>query len=113
MDASTNTQNTQRLTFAARLRDTLDTQDVSVRELSRRLSPDNPEAQRPAIHRWLRGKNPSRRSRRRVAEALGLPPDFFLADDEEEEDPLPSLDDFLRLHIERIIAEVAAARVTA
>jgi hypothetical protein len=77
----------KRLTFALQLRQAIDGQDVSVRELARRLNPENPEAPRSGLHKWLKGKHvPSRSSRRTVAVALGLPADHFLDDDDTEED---------------------------
>jgi transcriptional regulator with XRE-family HTH domain len=77
----------RRLTFALRLRQAMDEQSISIRELSRRLSPDNPEGTRSLIHKWLKGKHvPSRTSRRAVAIAMGVSPDHFLEDDDSEED---------------------------
>lgn len=67
--------------FSKRLREQLDVQGVSIRELSRRLDPVSPETARSNIHGWLRGEHvPSRLSRRALARALELPPDFFEGD---------------------------------
>lgn len=68
----------QRVTFAAKLREALDGKGVSVRGLARTINPLSPETARSNLMRWLRGSHePSRISRRAVAEALGLPADFF------------------------------------
>lgn len=75
-----------RLTFAVQLRNAMDDNNVSIRELARRLNPENPEAIRSGIHKWLRGKHlPSRTSRRTVAAALGLPIRHFIDDDPDSE----------------------------
>lgn len=78
----------RRLRFAVKLREALDQQGQSVRGLSKRLNPENPETARSSLQKWLRGRHvPSRASRRSVAVALGLPPDHF-GDEDEEEDPV-------------------------
>lgn len=67
--------------FNIQLRADLDELDVSVRELARRLNPENPEGARSGIHKWLRGDHfPSRSSRRQVAQALGFTADRYLDD---------------------------------
>lgn len=71
------------------------------------------------VLRWEKGKvSPTRRFQERLAQVLGEPPEYFAngadADsDDDEEDPLPSLDEFLRAHIERMVAEASARMVTA
>lgn len=87
MAATSISRTRAKLTFAVQLRQAIDTEDISVRELARRLNPENPEAPRSGLHKWLAGKHvPSRTSRRAVARALGLSPDHFLDDDDSEED---------------------------
>ena len=82
----------RRLRFAVELRAAIDDKGVSVRALSRKLNPRSPETARSNLMRWLRGAHvPSRTSRRAVAVALGLPADYFGADDDEEEDPVADL----------------------
>lgn len=69
------------VTFADKLHAALDDQGISVRELARRLNPENPEAARSGIHKWLANKHePHRASRRAVAVALGLEPNHFNGD---------------------------------
>lgn len=84
-------QAARRLNFALKLRQAIDQQNVSVRQLGRTLNPLSPETGRSNLMRWLRGAHrPSRTSRRAVAVALGLPADYFDEDDEES-DPVTDL----------------------
>jgi hypothetical protein len=56
------------------------------------LDVDRPDQARRNLARWIGGYNqPSRIHRIAVAEALGLPRDHFLADDDEEADPVVDL----------------------
>ncbi len=69
--------------FAQRLRDVLDEQDVPVRQLAIRLAGEGAqrrqvENRRRQVTKWLSGAGISRRNARRVAAALGLAPDHFL-----------------------------------
>ena len=81
------TRGARRLTFALHLRRAMDDKEISIRELARRLNPENPEAPRSLLHKWLKGKHvPSRTSRRAVARALDLPVGHFVEDDDSEED---------------------------
>ena len=71
-------------TFASALQRVLDEQGISNRELARRLAGTTEEkavaGRRRQIVRWLNGEteNPTRPTRRRVALALGLEPDYFI-----------------------------------
>lgn len=77
----------RRTVFGEKLRAELDSQRMSIRGLARRMSPENPEQMRRNLARWIGGYNqPSRIHRLDVAEALGLPSDHFIADDDEEDD---------------------------
>jgi hypothetical protein len=87
-------KNHKALSFSLKLGAELERQNVSIRELSRRLNPDDPGTARRNIHRWLSPvghTKPSRASRRNVAVALGLDPDYFDAEDEGDCDLLGSL----------------------
>lgn len=87
----------QRTIFGTRLRQELDRQRVSIRTLAKRLDSERPEVARRNLARWIGGYNsPSRLNRIAVAHALGIPPEAFLEDDDEEEDPLVALMSALR-----------------
>lgn len=77
--------------FGKRLRAEMARQQVSVRELARRINPRDPEASRRTIARWLTptdaAVNPSRASVRAVAAALGVDPSE-LVDEEDSDMPL-------------------------
>jgi len=78
--------------FGKRLRAEMDRQQVSVRELARRVNPRDPEGSRRTIARWLTpdssaAVNPSRARVRAVASALGVEPSS-LVDEEDSEMPL-------------------------
>lgn len=85
---------TERTSFGRKLRRSLDRQGVSVRELARRIRPDDPETGRRNIARWLapvdRAVTPSRATINAVADVLGVDP-AELADDDEESDPAVTL----------------------
>lgn len=77
----------ERSTFGSRLRAELERQGLSLRKLSRRLDPQNPERARRNLSRWVAGHHrPSPGSRVLIAEALGLHRDHFADDDDDEED---------------------------
>lgn len=82
---------TPHTSFGKRLRAEMNRQQVSVRELARRVNPADPEGQRRSIARWLSSSpeavRPSRASVRAVADALGVTPED-LADEEDSEMPL-------------------------
>lgn len=87
----------QRTVFGTRLRQELDQQRMSIRTLAKRLDASRPEVARRNLARWIGGYNsPSRLNRIAVAHALGVPPEAFLEDDDEEEDPLLALMRVLR-----------------
>lgn len=91
----------ERTPFGRKLRDQLDRQSISVRELARRMQPDDPESARRNIARWLAPRAsavmPSRANVRAVAEALGVAPDELNGDDDDEEsDPVATLMNALR-----------------
>lgn len=74
--------------FATRLRTHLDDQQVSVRELARRIAPDNLEPTRRRLNKYLAGEiTPRPENRAEIAAHLGLEPDAF-EDEEEESDPV-------------------------
>lgn len=73
---------TASVSFAQQLRQEMDEQGISTRELARRLNPDDIETGRSHIRKLLRGKHdPSRVTRQRYARALGLPAGRFLEAD--------------------------------
>lgn len=78
-----------RTEFGRNLRAELDARRVSVRELARRMQPDNPEGMRRNIARWLSPEEtavePSAASVRATAAALGVAPEALAADEDEEE----------------------------
>lgn len=91
--------NHPRTAFGQRLAAELDRQNVSARELARRMNPADPELQRRSIARWLApvdaAVNPSPSSRANAAAALGLDVAEFAEDDEEEAAQMPlTRDDF-------------------
>lgn len=82
----------KRTVFGQKLRHELDSRRLSIRKFSRMLDADRPDAARRNIARWIGGYNqPSRIHRIAVAEALGLPSETFLSDDDEEADPVVAL----------------------
>lgn len=82
----------KRTRFGQELRSQLDRQRLSIRKLAKRLDPEQPDRARRNLARWIGGYNsPSRISRIAVAEALGLPSDALLEDDDEEADPVVDL----------------------
>lgn len=96
---------TERTSFGQRLRRQLDSKGVSVRELARRIRPDDPETGRRNIARWLaprdRAVTPSRATINLVADALRI--DSHELADDEEDDPAVAL-----LNLVRQIAKQAA-----
>lgn len=87
----------RRTKFGDQLRRELDSQRMSIRQLAKRLDAQRPEVARRNLARWIGGYNqPSRLNRIAVAEALGVPAEAFLEDDDEEEDPLVALMTALR-----------------
>jgi hypothetical protein len=75
---------TGRITVARRLADSMRRQGISNRGLARALagggaSKDEVETQRRAIVRWLGGTIPNDMNARRLALALGEPPDAFVS----------------------------------
>lgn len=88
-------------------------QNVSVRELARRMQPGDPEGMRRSVARWLsptaNAVNPSPASRKAVAQALGLPEDVFgdEGDDSEETDPVAALMTAIRRVVRDEIRSVA------
>lgn len=97
-------------TFGRKLRSELVRQDVSVRELARRISPRDFENQRRTIARWLtpspEATTPSPASRRASATALGLDPTYF----EEDDDEMPLSRETQALIVEMFARVVAEAR---
>jgi transcriptional regulator with XRE-family HTH domain len=91
--------NHPRTAFGQRLAAELERQNVSARELARRMNPADPVLQRRSIARWLApvgsAVNPSPLSRANAAAALGLDAEAFSEDDEEEAAQMPlTRDDF-------------------
>jgi transcriptional regulator with XRE-family HTH domain len=77
------------LVFSALLHQEMNRQGVGVRELARRLNPDNPASAKRQLSKWRAGDHlPSRENRQTIARALNLPERFFEDADDEEEDAL-------------------------
>jgi transcriptional regulator with XRE-family HTH domain len=88
----TDTTFPRRTKFGDKVRAELDRQRISIRKLARDIDPARPEVARRNLARWIGGYNsPSRLSRIAVAEALGIPAEALLEDDDEEADPLVAL----------------------
>lgn len=99
-----------RTAFGQKLRAELDAQRLSIRKLARTMAPEHPEPMRRNIARWIGGYNqPSRIHRIAIAEALGVPAERFLDDDDEEADPLVDLMRVLR----RVVREELRAEAEA
>lgn len=95
----------RRTKFGDKVRGELDRQRISVRKLAKTLDPQRPEVARRNLARWIGGYNsPSRLNRIAVAEALGVPAEAFLEEDDEEADPLVDLMRALR----RVVREEMA-----
>lgn len=81
----------------------MDERGWGIRKLAREISPDNPEPARRQIHRHLSGANaPSRVTRHRYCDALGV--DRSSLDDDEEDDQVP-LDVLLMRRIRALVQE--------
>lgn len=103
-----------RTSFGRRLRSELTKQDVSVRELARRLKPEDPESARRNIARWLapreRAVTPGAATIARVAAELGVEPRELRGDDTDEDEARSmTLDDILRMRIRQIMREEQGA----
>jgi transcriptional regulator with XRE-family HTH domain len=99
----------RRTRFGEQLRKELDTRKLSVRKLGRMIDPERPESARRNLVRWIGGYNsPSRLNRIAVAEALGVPAEAFLEDDDEEDDPLVALMSVLRRVVREEMSRVSA-----
>ena len=78
--------------FGHQLRAQLDKQNVSIRELGRRLQAQNPkkwssaENARRSIAKCITGKGATTENRRACAVALGLDPSHFGSPDEDDEE---------------------------
>lgn len=59
---------------------------MGVRTLAKLIAPLDVESQRKTVRRWLKGTKPTRASRDRVTDALGLERGTLDPDDDEEED---------------------------
>lgn len=80
---------------------------MSIRALARVLDPQRPDVARRNLARWIGGYNqPSRIHRVAVAEALGLPPEHFFDDDDEEADPVVDLMKVIRRVVREELARV-------
>lgn len=94
-------------TYGEKLRAHLETTDVSVRGLARRLDPENPEAPRRQLNRILAGRKPRPDTREKIAAALGVPRQVIEGEDEdEEEDPLA----VLLVRVQKLLSERTLAR---
>ena len=101
------TTTSPRAPFAAKLRAELDRKGWGIRRLAREIDPANPEPVRRQIHRHLSGAHaPSRVTRLRYCDALGI--DRGALEDDEEEDSL-SLDALLTRRIEALVRKAKAA----
>jgi hypothetical protein len=104
-----------RSAFGEKLRTELERRDLSVRQFSRMLDPSKPEQARRSLAKWIAvgPPNPSKPSRRLVAEALGLEPRHFDEDDEEEDPEMEILVSALLHRIDRVVEEEVAKRLPA
>jgi transcriptional regulator with XRE-family HTH domain len=89
-----------RTLFGNKLREELDRQHLSLRQLSRRMMPQRPEVARRNLSRWIAGTRPTRASRALVAATLGVDRSYFDEDDDEEGE-LADLVHALFQHIEQ------------
>lgn len=102
------TTTSPRAPFAAKLRAELDRKSWGIRRLAREIDPANPEPARRQIHRHLSGAHaPSRVTRHRYCDALGIDR-AALEDDDEEADSL-SLDALLTRRIQALVREATAS----
>jgi hypothetical protein len=86
------------MTFATRLRNAMEMQDVSGVKLGRAIRPDAPEHGRRMVQDYLAGMTMPRLKRRReLAVGLGLPEDAFDEADEKEDDLVTALEAALAL----------------
>jgi transcriptional regulator with XRE-family HTH domain len=104
-----------RSAFGEKLRTELERRDMSIRQFSRMLDPSKPEQARRSLAKWIAAgpPNPSKASRRLVAEALGLEPGHFDEDDEEEDPEMEMLVSALLNRIDRVVEEQLARRLPA
>lgn len=96
--------------FGRNLRAELDRQSISVRELSRRLNPSDPDSARRTIARWLTplgeaAVKPSRASLLAVADALAVDPSEL---DDEDDDAMAAL----TRAVERVVSETVKKTLT-
>lgn len=97
--------------FQRQLRHHLDEQRIPVRELARRVSPENPEHMRRSLHKYLSGRTlPSRLTRIAIADALGVDREPLLEDEDDKEADLATV---LRAEIARILREQRTVEVVA
>jgi transcriptional regulator with XRE-family HTH domain len=94
-----------RTAFGEKLRAELTRKNVSIRQLSRRLDPNSPEAARRNLTRWIAGTRPTKTSRVAVAVALDVAPDYFDEDDEEEDSEMADLVRALMHRIDQRVEE--------
>lgn len=82
--ATVSTTTSNRESYAQWLRREMDERGVSLRELARRLGPNDPETWRRSLRRYLKGMVPLAKTKERIAAALGSEatgPDADLEDD--------------------------------
>lgn len=101
-----------RSAFGHRLRAELDRQGLSIRALSRRLEPQNPDQARRSLIRWLSGQtNPRPATRQMIADALGVSVQVFADDEEDEEEAdldaelMAAIKFYVRRTVERELAK--------
>lgn len=94
-----------RSAFGEKLRTELKRRDLSIRQFSRMLDPAKPEQARRSLAKWIAPgpPNPSKGSRRLVADALGLDPKHFDEDDEEEDPEVEMIVSVLMHRIDRVV----------
>lgn len=96
--------------FGRKLRFVLEREDVSARELGRRLRPDNHEVGRRTVARYLNGTvSPSRARRELIASVLGVQSAEF-ADEDEEGDPVEALMSSIRAIVRSAVREEALSK---
>ena len=77
---------TQRAAYAEWLREKMNERGYTQRSFGRALNPDNPEAGRRSVHRYLTGMVPLERTQKVIAEVLGVDETGPAPSDEEEQD---------------------------
>lgn len=96
-----------RSAFGEKLRTELKRRDLSIRQFSRMLDPSKPEQARRSLAKWIAPgpPNPSKGSRRLVADRLGVDPKHFDEDDDEDDPEVELIVSVLMHRIDRVVEE--------